>query len=153
MKTVVFSVADAASRRRRALWNALRPVSGRGAGVLSFFVALFISLPSDAPPKTFAFEGDGWRAVETTDAEENAAPLAFDENAEEPEYAEEAEYVEAETEDAYAETLDEEAEDEAETGPFHRLRSLRRNRTNRLFGGRFRTRRNTSRSNTSNRRP
>lgn len=137
MKTVVFSAVDAASRRRRALWNALRPVSGRGAGVLSFFVALFISLPNEAPPKTYAFEDDGWRAVETTDAEENAAPLVFDENAEEPEYGEEAEYVEAETEDAYAETLDEEAEDEAETGPFRRLRSLRRNRTNRLFGGRF----------------
>lgn len=137
MKTVVFSAADAASRRRRALRNALRPVAGRGAGVLSFFVAIFISLPNETPSKTFAFEDDGWRAVETTDAEENAAPLAFDENAEEPEYAEEAEYVEAETEDAYAETLDEEAEDEVETGPFHRLRSFRRNRTNRLFGGRF----------------
>lgn len=145
MKTVVFSAADAASRRRRALWNALRPVSGRGAGVLSFFVAIFISLPSEASPKTFAFESDGWRAVETTDVEESdAAPLyALDENAENSEdaesadYASDEEYAEAETDDAYAETLDEEITDDAETGPFHRLRSLRRARTNRLFGGRF----------------
>ncbi len=148
MKTVVFSAADAASRRRRALWNALRPVAGRGAGVLSFFVAIFISFPNDASPKTFAFASDGWRAVEPleTDAEEgeetDAALLyALDENSEDAESADYAnadeEYVEAETDDAYAETLDEEAEDDAETGPFRRLRSLRRGRTNRLFGGRF----------------
>lgn len=143
MKTVVFSVADAASRRRRALWNALRPVAGRGAGVLSFFVAIFISFPNDASPKTFAFESDGWRAVETPAAEENDAPFyADEEGAEEAEIADDAnaeaeEYVEAETDDAYADSLDEEITEETETGPFQRLRSLRRNRTNRLFGSRF----------------
>ncbi len=162
MKTVVFSAADAASRRRRALWNALRPVSGRGAGVLSFFVAIFISLPSDAPPKTFAFEGDGWRAVEPleTDAEEtDAAHLyALDEPTEAPvseaygdenEYADESENVaeiDAETEvdatsadeNAYVEALAPLAEpNDAEETPFQRLRPFRRARTNGLFGGRF----------------
>ena len=141
MKTVVFSAADAASRRRRALWNALRPVSGRGAGVLSFFVAIFISLPNEVPSKTFAFEDDGWRVVATDDAETDAVSLdALDENSEEPEtvdYANEEEYAEAETEEAYAEPLAEEVADDAETGPFHRLRSFRRARTNRLFGSRF----------------
>ena len=143
MKTAVFSAADAASRRRRALWNALRPVAGRGAGVLSFFVAIFISLPNDASPKTLAVASDGWRAVETTDDKESAAPFyALEENAEEAEIADDAnaeaeEYAEAETTAAYAEPLDEEIAEEAETGPFHRLRSLRRSRTNGLFGGRF----------------
>ncbi len=156
MKTVVFSAVDATSRRRSVLWNALRPVLGRGAGVLSFFVAIFISFPSEAPPKTFAFEGDGWRAVETTDAEAeetDASLYALDENAEEAEnadYANDAEYeerqeyvdenegyAEAETEDAYAETLATAEEDDGETGPFHRLRSFRRARSNRLFGSRF----------------
>ena len=142
MKTVVFSAADAASRRCRALWNALRPASGRGAGVFSFFVAIFISFPNEAPPKTFAFEDDGWRVVATDDAETDAPLYAPDENAEENENVDysnaDEEYVEATTDDAYADALAPIAEtDDAETGPFHRLRSLRRARTNRLFGGRF----------------
>ncbi|MBR2003506.1 MAG: hypothetical protein IJ991_04920, partial [Thermoguttaceae bacterium] len=162
MKTVVFSAADAASRRRRALWNALRPVTGRGAGVLSFFVAIFISLPSDAPPKTFAFEDDGWRVVEPleTDAEETDAALlyALDEPTEAPvseaygdenEYADESENVvetDAEPEvdatnadeNAYVEALAPLAEpNDAEEPPFQRLRPFRRARTNGLFGGRF----------------
>jgi len=155
MKTVVFSAADAASRRRRALWNALRPVSGRGAGVLSFFVAVFVSLPNDAASFTFADEnGGGEIVVFGSDAQETEAPF-YDlgdsatetENAEranaEEEYVEEekaakSEYVEAETEDAYADALAPLAETPAdETKPFQRLRSLRRARTNRLFGGRF----------------
>ncbi|MBQ1277547.1 MAG: hypothetical protein IIY07_02755, partial [Thermoguttaceae bacterium] len=95
---------------------------------MSFFAALFISLPNEAPPKTYAFEDDGWRAVETTDAEENVAPFyADEEGAEEAEIADDAnaeaeEYVEAETDAAYAEPLEEEITEEAETGPFHRLR-------------------------------
>ena len=108
---------------------------------MSFFVAIFISLPNEAPSKTFAFEDDGWRVVATDDAETDAVSLdALDENSEEPEtvdYANEEEYAEAETEEAYAEPLAEEVADDAETGPFHRLRSFRRARTNRLFGSRF----------------
>ena len=125
MKTVVFS--DAASRRRRVLWNALRPVSGRGAGVSLFFVALFISLPNVASPKTFAVENDGWRAVVTTDGE------AIDDDYAD---AEEEEYAEAETEEAYAETLEEEMEEAEDGSRFSRLRPFRRARAKGLFASR-----------------
>ena len=152
MKTVVFSAADAASRRRRALWNALRPFAGRGTGVLSFFVAIFISLPTSAPSNAFALEDGGWQAVVTTDAEESDGRYADDEaeyakyveeNADDDyaddDYADETveqEFVEADVADGYGETLATAEEEDGETGPFRRLRPFRRARTNGLFGAR-----------------
>lgn len=135
MKTVVFPAADAASRRRRLLWNALRLVAGRGAGVLPFFVAVFISLPSDASPKTFASENAPFYALdkdsgtnsETEDSEDS-------EDLEDAEDGDAEEYVEAATEGAYA---DPDAESEEENPRFFsNLRPFRRARTNRLFGNR-----------------